>query len=95
MILHNTESLVTSLAEMDGVEKISVETKVVVSVKKQNTGECDKSFQTIRERQIPEEELQELVEGTDWSYHGVIDAMSDFRVEDKFTKRQSMETGGE
>lgn len=80
----NTEPI-KELLEQDGIEKISINVKVKPYIRKKNTGVTDEHFQSVRERQVSKDEIKEIFEDTNWRYHGVVDAMHDFRVEDKIT----------
>lgn len=73
------------LLDRDGIERVDVKIEVTPTVKKRNTEEVDDHFQTIRERVVSKDELEDVVDGTDWSYHGTIDAMGDFHVRDRFS----------
>jgi len=89
----NSEAL-EELLELDGIEKMSIHTKVVLDVKKRNTEERDKNFQQIRERKVSEDEISDIVENSGLSrvsYSPNIDSVGDFIIRDRLRMRTTIE----
>lgn len=80
--------LLKQLSDTSGIEKARVGITVQVTVQRRTTGEEDKYYQPIRERVVAEEELQSLIEDTDWDYQGEID-VTDYDATDRFRRQLS------
>lgn len=78
-------SRLLELLDRDGIVNIDIKIEVEPTIKKRNTGEVDESYQSIRERIVSEDELQDMVNGKDWYYNGTIDVVGDFHVRDRFS----------
>jgi hypothetical protein len=78
------------LLKMEGVEHLKLDLTVKVGVKRTNTREKTKTFQPVREREVSEEEIKDLVSGTDWSHTGEVD-VQDFRATDRIQKTSRKE----
>lgn len=80
-----SDDLVAELLELDGVEKVRIETTVTVTHRKRTTGETDESFHEIREPIVPTQTFESIAKRFGWRHHGTIDVMGDYRLRDRFT----------
>lgn len=83
--------LLKGLGTLDGVEDVHVTVQVQPIVRKQATGERDYAYNPIRERVTTEDEIEDLVDETDWNYYGTFDVVNDYYDKDKLQKRFTVE----
>jgi len=88
------DDLIGWLQAREGIDEVYVSIEVNPVVRRTNTGEYDDSFSSIRERVVSEGDLGGLADDTDWHYNPSVDLISDYRIEDRFTKRYTIDTDG-
>jgi hypothetical protein len=86
------DDLIGRLQVREGIAKVHVSIEVSPVVRRTNTGEYDDSLNPIRERVVSEADLDALADDIDWHYNPSVDLISDHRIEDRFSKRYTVDT---
>lgn len=81
--------MINNLLDMDGVTGVHASIELRVDIRCGTTDEVDDQFNQVRERDVTEEQLEQLVDGTNWEYLGTIDAPNEFYVTDKMVQAGS------
>ena len=91
-IMVKVEDMITKLLNIKGVIKLHIKIDIKVKTRlNEELGDEENSFRTVRKREVSQDRLDKLTDDTDWKYVGVIDAMSDYVITDKITKRYTIE----